>query len=52
MVEPTTLCEWKEEEEEFKAKVVDMRQHNGLANPYEAKHDTCGESGASDVSSD
>lgn len=39
------LCEWQEEEENFKAKVVDMKEHQSLMNPYEAKHDMGTDSG-------
>lgn len=29
------LAEWKEEEEDFKMRVVDMSEHNTLLNPYD-----------------
>ena len=31
-----TLDKWKETEAEWKRKVVDINQHNGLVSPYEA----------------
>ncbi|KAI0349199.1 hypothetical protein OH77DRAFT_121712 [Trametes cingulata] len=34
-VEDVKLCEWRAAEMDWKAKVVDIRQHKGLENPYE-----------------
>lgn len=39
-LEEGTLAQWKEQEEDFKMKVVDMAAHENLENPYEAKQET------------
>ncbi|KAH9855776.1 hypothetical protein C2E23DRAFT_866429 [Lenzites betulinus] len=38
-INPHDLATWREAEEEWKEKVVDITQHNGLPNPYEPPQD-------------
>ncbi|ETW79409.1 hypothetical protein HETIRDRAFT_322626 [Heterobasidion irregulare TC 32-1] len=38
-IEPGTLAQWKVEEQNWLEKVVDMKQHDTLHNPYEPRND-------------
>ena len=38
-IEPGTLAQWKVEEQNWLEKVVDMKQHDTLDNPYEPRND-------------
>lgn len=38
-IETATLREWRREEQEWLAKVIDMRHHKELNNPYEPTKD-------------